>query len=508
MSEPRPSHPPPAELSEGGPSGRGASPWELDPEWQHAPREPVQIRPVIPIPAAAPVIAEKPVEEVSQPPREPYVPIVRRPPPAEAAQTSLWSALIVISMGLLFFVFIAWQYLSDSKHGADDDLRLKRPVDQVATVRSPEKIQRLLDSLIPLPTGTMPSSVPWLWDTPTLSRLVKSNSAALDNLRDLLEDEDWHTAHSDWHARDLGSDSRWSLVFILKQGEAAYLSRLQREEAAFVAAIDLAELSWRLEQLWAWPSFYSRALEGQERSSQSLAELLKNARLTEPLLMQFQRQYSICQPMTSVLEQALSAFYVHEKKLIFGADSGEPLDTMPGRTQLKRPGRLFFKPNTTLQLFIDHFRQLKMEVRAPLANTGLITVSDSATQHSQGYQPNSAGESYCAARIANYRSLPAQLGLARARSGLVLTLFAVRRCVAEQKTLPPTLDHLRPKYLLDIPVDPFSTVPLLYDIRRGWLWSVGIDLKSQGGAPTVPAMHDPTEPTVEIGIGIATATSR
>jgi hypothetical protein len=172
---------------------------------------------------------------------------------------------------------------------------------------------------------------------------------------------------------------------------------------------------------------------------------------------------------------------------------------------LKRPGRLFFKPNATLQLFVDHFRRLRMEARAPLANTGLISVGDSAALHQQGYQPNSAGESYCAARIATYRSLPAQLGLARARAGLVLALFAVRRCLAEQRMLPPTLESLRPKYLLDVPIDPFSTVPLLYDVRRGWIWSVGTDLSSKGGAPTVPAMHDPAEPTVEVGVGIAAA---
>jgi hypothetical protein len=105
---------------------------------------------------------------------------------------------------------------------------------------------------------------------------------------------------------------------------------------------------------------------------------------------------------------------------------------------------------------MDHFRRLRMEAQAPLANTGLITVEDSASLYQQGFQPNAAGESYTAARMAGYRSLPAKLGLAKARSGLVVTLFAMRRCVAEQLTLPLTLESLRPRYLLDVPLDVFS----------------------------------------------------
>jgi len=41
---------------------------------------------------------------------------------------------------------------------------------------------------------------------------------------------------------------------ILKQAEAAYLMRRGEEEAAFAAAIDLAQLARSLQELDAWPS--------------------------------------------------------------------------------------------------------------------------------------------------------------------------------------------------------------------------------------------------------------
>lgn len=494
-------------------AGRPVSPWELDPDWQRAPknlqkRRNVEAKPPPPVEKAVPrpQVTEPPPEPAPMPaaPLPTYVPMARRRQPLPEREGS-WPALILLSMGLLLFVFVAWQYLHDEPKGADDDLRPMRSMDQTPVIRMPQKLKRFLEAVVPMPAGTMPATPPWMWDTPTLSRFFKGNGAALDNLRDLLEDPDWHPAHASWHAADIGSDSRWPMVFALKQAESAYLSRLGQEEGAFVAAIDLADLAKRLEEVWAWPSFYSRSLEAQELAAQALAELLKQTRLPEPTLRQYQRQYSICLPANDTLVQALGAFYLHEKKLIFGPASGEPLDTMPGGAQLKRPGRLFFKPHTTLQLFVDHFRRLRMEAQAPLANTGLISVDDSASLHQQGFQPNAAGEAYTAARMAGYRSLPAKLGLAKARGGLVVTLFAMRRCVAEQRTLPPTLESLRPKYLLDVPLDPFSAAPLHYDIRHGWIWSVGTDLQSQGGAPTSPPMRDAKEPTVEIGIGIASA---
>lgn len=496
---------------------RTPSPWELDLEWRDAPQSVAKPR-LPPAPKKSPPLPEydPALEITAEPQPSPAAAIHKKPAPVLQRPRSIprdsggggWLLLVVFCMGLLLFVFVVWQYLHDVPAGADDDLRPVQIFDQTPVIQGPDKIQHLLDSLVALPAVSAPSTPPWTWDTPMLSRFFKGNGAALDNLRDLLEDADWHSAHAAWHQTDLGGDPRWTTIFALKQAESAYLARLGREGDAFIAVIDLAELAWRLEQVWAWPSFYSRALEAQERAAQSLAELLKNTRLSESALRQFQRQYSVCQPLTDSLVQALNAFYIHEKKLILGSASGEPLDTMPGGTQLKRPGRLFFKPQATLQLFVDDFRQLKMEAQAPLANTGVISVSDSAALHQQGYQPNSAGEFYCAKRMADYRSLPAKLGLARARSGILVALFAVRRYLAEQQKLPATLESLRPRYLLDVPVDPFSTGPLQYDIARGRIWSVGTDLRSVGGAPTSPSLHDPAEPTVEIGIGMAAAVAK
>lgn len=516
----------PAHGGEGG--GAWASPWELDQEWHDAPaakkpRE--EIKPSAPAPKAkpaplAPVLVPKPQPQLKAAPppvvddEEPDAPRMapvsrivakpRRPHIPDEREVS-WSTLIMLSMGMLAFVFIVWIYIEDEAPGFDEDLRTKRLVDQALTIRTPEKLKKFLASLAPFEDAALYGKPPWLWDTPTLSRVVQSNGAALDNLRDLLEDADWHPNHSAWHAEDVCGDARWHQALLLKQVEAAYLSRKQQEEEAFTAAIDLAEVGWRLEQIHAWPSCYQRALDAHTLSAQTIADLLRQTKLPEATLRQFQRQFSVCQPTREMLQGALNAFYIHEKKLILGPESKELADTMPGGAQLKRPARLFFKPNETVQLFATAFRQLKDDAKAPLAQTSDIRLKTIPAVEGS-LQPNSEGRLYFMRHMKTYTPMPAFLDLVRTRGSLIITLFAIRRCIAEKKTLPATLDQLRSfNYLLDVPIDPYSGAPLLYNLPRGLIWSVGNDLRSAGGVFSETPMNDATEPTVEIGIAVAGA---
>lgn len=495
-------------------SGAWASPWELDLEWLDAPpgkktryvEERKAPAPPPRKPAAAPAPApavQTPAEAAKAPVAPPSRLVPKARPKRVVERDASWSTLALLSMGLLALVFIAWLYVDDRAPGFDEDLLLNRPVDQATSIQTPDKLRKFLQALVPFENTELAGKPPWLWDTPTLSRIVQSNGVALDNLRDLLEDADWHSAHAAWHATDPCEDPRWRQALVLKQAEAAYLSRRMHEEEAFTAAIDLAELGWRLEQIWAWPSCYKRSLEAQTLAAQTLADLLRQTRLPEATLRQFQRQFNVCQPTTEVLEGAMNAFYVHEKKLILGPKSGENLDTMPGGVQLQRPGRLFFKPYETLQHFATAFRQIKSDVETPLVLTAEVRLKDEAAAEAS-YQPNAAGMVYYHQRMKAYTSLPAELGIARTRGNLIITLFAVRRCIAEKKMLPGTLEQLRTfNFLLDVPVDPYTGAPLQYSLARGLIWSVGNDLKSANGVATEPPMKDPAEPTVELGIAVA-----
>lgn len=528
----------PAHSGEGKVGGVYLSPWELDQEWQDAPpgrkkslvvsgEQPAPAPPAPTREKARPARSELKPDELptarAQPPPPTHkhsaaefktsrsmTPLpkpekVRKALRNEIEREASWGTLTIFSMALLGFVFVAWVFMQDQDPGFDDDLLLRPPVDQTAAIRTPKRVRRFLANLVPVDLPALEGRPPWQWDTPTLARMVQANGAALDNLRDLLEDADWHPTHASWNAVDLGNDPRWQQALLLKQAEAAYLSRRMQEEEAFTAAIDLAEMGWRLGQIHAWPSFYLRSLEAHTKAAQTLADLLRQTKLPEATLRQFQRQYAVSQPGSEMLQGAMNAFYVHEKKLILGEKSGENLDTMPGGTQLRRPGRLFFKSNETVALFATAMRQLKDEAKAPLAQTSDVRLKNAPSSDS-ALQPNAEGQAYFTRRMKTYTAMPALLGLARARGNLVITLFAIRRCITEKKTIPVSLEQLRGfGYLLDIPPDPYTGAPIQYSMPRGLVWSVGNDLKSANGVPTDPPMNDPAEPTAQVGIAVAAA---
>ncbi len=99
--------------------------------------------------------------------------------------------------------------------------------------------------------------------------------------------------------------------------------------------------------------------------------------------------------------------------------------------------------------------------------------------------------------------MPERLSLSKARHSLVLSLFAIRRYVADHQKLPASLADLSPKYLMDVPMDPFSGEPLQYDPLKGLLFSVGVNFLKEGGKITQPPLLDPDEPTVDLGIAVA-----
>lgn len=422
---------------------------------------------------------------------------------------SSWGSTIIVCLGMLGFVLLAWIYLTDVKLGSDEDLRLHIPVDQTPQIAAPERLLTFLNAVMKIETMDEVSQPVWNWDPVILDNFVKANSSnnVFDNLLDLLEDFDWHPHHAAWHFEDLGEHTSWPHVRILLQARSLYLLRHGDEAAAFAAAIDIAEMSRRMQELWAWPSFMERSQEMHLAAVQTLAELLRKTLLNSITLRKYQNEFMQCEPSDSILQSAFRGYYIHEKSLLFGEKAGVPLDTLPRGVTQERPSRLFFKKNETLSLFADVFRQLRDEIVMPpftILGPSPQILSYTGRSRSFSFQPNGAGESYFAERIETYTEIPARHTLAKARHQAVNALFATRCFIAEQQRLPAGLSELKPSYLMEVPSDVFSGVPLCYDAIKGLIYSVGNDFRDDGGKITQPPLLDPTEPTVEIGIKVAT----
>lgn len=417
-----------------------------------------------------------------------------------------WGTFFITSLGLAGAVLLGWIYLKDIPPPLDDDLILQEPVDLAPKIVGPERLSTFLQAVLAIPDRRLALQPAWKWDRKILESYVRANGAALDGLRDLLGDFDWHPCHAAWHEQDLGGHLSWPHARILLQARVVYLLSLGNEESALMAAIDIGRLSRHLQDMWAWPSYMQRAQEMHMASVQMMAQVLKQTRLGSSELKLMQDEFMRSAPRDDLLQLALGAFYLHEKKLIFGEHSGAPLDTMPGGVLQERPGRLFFKKQETLSLFAESFRTLRDQVViSPTAYLSMAAAAGRRPPVLSHFQPNGEGLRYHDQRIQTCRDMPARHHLARARQDLVLCLFAIRRYVADHQKLPSGLGELRPDYLQDTLLDPFSGETLHYDPLKGVIFSVGANLRDEGGRITEPPLADPDEPTVEIGISVATA---
>ena len=439
--------------------------------------------------------------------------------PGRAPVPRGWSPpawLNVILLLIMVALISALAYLRDEKPPWDGDLAVvpvveegadnaPEPLPDWADLRSPGRMKTLLRTAMKMNLGGQGEKPAWEWDTPLLAKVLEDNSATLDNFSDLCDDDDdqWNPENPAWKKEDLGSDPAWFKVLTLKQAEVAYLMRREQEEAAMRVALTLVKIASRLEKLDAWPSFMHRALDMHKTGAQSLAILLQNTRLSELQLRRFQMEdFLQWEPSGKSLARSLNGFYQFEKKLIMGPQAGDvPLP--PGYMPL-RSGWLLFKPNGTLRLFAESFRELKDE--AGLTQMARVNQIDSRehrhfSERRRGVSgPNASGEEYFLTRVQEYEEILNQHSFARARYNIVMTLFAMRRYILKQGRIPKTLEELVPDYMAATVKDPFNGEPLRYHAAQGVVYSVGSDLKDDGGHPTPFPLTDESEPTARTGI--------
>jgi hypothetical protein len=426
----------------------------------------------------------------------PVCPAACRPFPRGRGACAL---LVPFGIAMLAFCLVAWRFWHDVPRESDEDLCLP-PVTLPEVNPAPLKLRAFLDAVQPVRELSLRALLPVDWDTPSLSAHVRANGTALDNLRDLLEDADWHPRHAAWFVSDLSDHAGWPHAIFLLQAQAAYLARRGEESEAFSAAIDLAELSRRVLELNAWPGYVWRAQDLGAGAAQLLAELLRQTRLDAATLAGFQEQFARCEPDTGLMRQYCAAIYLHEKKCLLGDQSGEPPETLPPGVPLPRPGRFRFKVNATLALVARACRDLRDEFSRPAyAAAGGFLNSLPNGRPAPFYDPNREGVAWFNERLGGLRQLAERHALARARHSLVQVLFAVRRYAAEQRRLPASLGDLVPAQLVAVPIDPFTGEPLVFDPVRGLIYSAGADCLSSNGRAGQPPLSDDNEPTVLVG---------
>lgn len=411
--------------------------------------------------------------------------------------------LLVLAAAALIMLFMARIYLRDEDRPQDNDLRPEPPVQTATPPTAFVQWQLALNAAVAPQLSETLLKPAWEWDTPTLSRTAEVNRHTLKALEKALLESDWQPQNPAWRSPVVGGHEGWDALALACSATIAYVSRKGDALGALQSALDIAALGRRLQTISCWPTYYNQGLRLQQRASESLAELLRTTPVDSRTLNQHQAAYEKLQPSDSQLRDALNGFYQFERVLFTGVRKDDPWDTLPGGIPVhtQQQSRWFFKPYATLELFARGFRGLKNEMTKPPYNWTdhlVHVVGPFGRPNDSPGSPNYAGCRYANQRLWPYAQLAENHALQRTRHLLVMTLFAIRSYGADKGRAPGSFSDLIPRYFTSLPFDPFSGEPFGYDAAKGLVFSVGLDLKSDGGHLGLIPMSDPYEPTVSI----------
>ena len=265
--------------------------------------------------------------------------------------------------------------------------------------------------------------------------------------------------------------------------------------------LDLLTLGQRFQTVTVLPSYYGRALDLHRAGCIALSTVLQATQMSPDDLANAQQDMESCAPLDKTLQKAMGSYYRYEKELIVGALSSDKADELVAAMMRDKPGRLFFKPQATLGLMADSFRELRGEVIKPSYSRSTsqlaARVGFPGRPRAIPGHPNFSGIRHANQRLWPYVDLMESQTLARARHELVRTFFAIRRFMAIKGRTPASLDALVAEKLLPaLPVDPFTGLPLRYHPGNQVLYSVGSDHRDDGGNGAGQHLEDDLEPAL------------
>ncbi len=179
------------------------------------------------------------------------------------------------------------------------------------------------------------------------------------------------------------------------------------------------------------------------------------------------------------------------------AHSGDTLEQIP--KPLKDWGqRMILQRNRTRREVAAVLRQIQAALDGPY---GKIDPSLTKSPHDAlaalptNFPSNLVGEIFVQMTTDMLRHEIASPYLYSTQDRLVQTALAARNYYDGNHALPQTLAALVPEYLPAVPLDPFDGQPLRYNPARGLIYSVGTDLKDNGGSKSVDLPHEAKEYT-------------
>jgi hypothetical protein len=142
----------------------------------------------------------------------------------------------------------------------------------------------------------------------------------------------------------------------------------------------------------------------------------------------------------------------------------------------------FFKPNRTRRLFAETMREMVEDAPKPYNEVRQIDSEQDALNPVMAVlRGNAIGEMIYRLLMPALRNVHRLKCQTNVELAATRTLLAMKAYKLDKGRLPETLEQLVPEYLEAVPIDDFDGKPLRYNAAKKIIYSVGEDLRDDGG---------------------------
>jgi hypothetical protein len=331
------------------------------------------------------------------------------------------------------------------------------------------------------------------WDDALAADIISHNKEALELIQQALACPQWQRAKPVGFD-DLAGDEVFTTLHAARMLSVRSwaLAREGKDEAALEQAIDTVRMGRGMEQSKGLLVSFLVGLTVRNIGLQTTRSLLKTSTVPPDRLKALADQLGSCVDNSQALADTYRVEYEWGQTVLDESiKKGEGIvATGQGTTplQMKEWGGLtgygfLYRPNETRRLFVDAFRPAVEAAGKPYSEVHL----PDARKEIEGnlvqrvLRGNVVGRSmYAIMWPATFGALE-QKCRSKTEAGVTQALIALKAFKAKTGRLPQSLDELVPEYLPSVPLDNFDGKPIRYSPAKKVLYTVGKDLKDEGG---------------------------
>lgn len=350
-----------------------------------------------------------------------------------------------------------------------------------------------------------------IWNQEYVDELLNGNKKALNFFDEAVEkpkfqDPTFSSPEAFSYDAQIKSLSYIRRIAQISSIKSANLLKQEKDQEALEEAFKILEIGQKIQNSQGTLIHYLVAIAVKDIGFKRIQGIIESTKLSPAILIEYSKKFNDFKENPDWIKNGFKGEYLSQVKAIdyitsttsiksiIGSDNTEWLDTLSERV---KNNSFYFKPNKTKALFADYARaqienadkpcDLTTDVQTEIEKRMMPIRHDNQflyflSIYKLYFTENVVGKilhNVMAVSLSGVQNRSCQTDFFGSSNQL---LMAIKAYKLEKGGYPNSLAALVPRYLFEIPQDPFDGRPFRYSRQKKIIYSVGEDLKDSGGS--------------------------